>query len=349
MPSMIGTNTYDFASLKNQCREIIEKELGEPESRTESYSKFRCPLHAEKTASFVVYEDHYNCYGCGSNGDAVDFLQRRHHMTTKQVMEYLGLAKGDNSQAVEAYRKQRETEKATRKAELDQKRHEFSQGDLWETYHRNLDDRTRWEWRTVGIPDYWQDMWRLGYTKNKCYEHNNELYHSPALTIPYSTFVNGKPPEYYTVQYRLLNPVNPKDKYRFENGLGSGLWVARPDLHPGEKLTRVLLAEGMKKAAVAYIVLAGAMQVLGAPSKNGLSAYVDVLKQFEEVYVWMDPDITNRPEKAKNDWRPNDELLCSLLPQARYIRYPKKLDDTVLEYGLTNENLLDIMRYSSRR
>ncbi|MFT9091880.1 MAG: CHC2 zinc finger domain-containing protein, partial [Gluconacetobacter sp.] len=24
-----------------------------------------CPFHGEKTPSFYVYDDHYNCFGCG--------------------------------------------------------------------------------------------------------------------------------------------------------------------------------------------------------------------------------------------------------------------------------------------
>ena len=37
---------------------------------------FRCPIHNEKSGSFVVYPDGgYHCYGCGANGrNALDFL-----------------------------------------------------------------------------------------------------------------------------------------------------------------------------------------------------------------------------------------------------------------------------------
>ncbi len=33
-----------------------------------------CPFHAEKTASFYVYDDGYHCFGCGAHGDAISFV-----------------------------------------------------------------------------------------------------------------------------------------------------------------------------------------------------------------------------------------------------------------------------------
>jgi hypothetical protein len=340
---------YNFSALKTRCREIVERELGQPDSHTETYSSYKCPFHNERTPSFRVWDDHWTCFGaCGTTGDTVDFLQRLHHMTIKQVFEAEGVESNDSSQA--EYKLQRELERQARAAEVQAKREAFTHTNIWERYHANLTTESRAIWTSAGIEPYYQDMWKFGFTPDKPYEYQDTLLHSPALTIPYSTFINGQPPSYYTVQYRLLEPANPSDKYRFEKDLGSGLWVARPDLHPGEKLTRVLLAEGAKKAAVSYIRLRGAMQVLGAPSKNGLSAWIDVLAQFDEVYIWMDPDITEKPKSAKSDWRPGDELLCQALTQARYVRYPKyKLDDAILKFGMTKDQLLDIMKYSSRR
>ena len=37
-----------------------------------------CPLHQERTPSFVVYEDTqtFHCFGCGAHGDVLDSLER---------------------------------------------------------------------------------------------------------------------------------------------------------------------------------------------------------------------------------------------------------------------------------
>lgn len=35
-----------------------------------------CCFHAEKTPSFTVYDDKFKCFGCGEQGDVIDFVQR---------------------------------------------------------------------------------------------------------------------------------------------------------------------------------------------------------------------------------------------------------------------------------
>ena len=37
----------------------------------------KCPFHNEKTASMKVYDGNrgYHCFGCGKNGDIIDFVQ----------------------------------------------------------------------------------------------------------------------------------------------------------------------------------------------------------------------------------------------------------------------------------
>lgn len=38
------------------------------------YSIGKCPFHADSSASFAVYDDHFHCYGCNKHGDVIDFL-----------------------------------------------------------------------------------------------------------------------------------------------------------------------------------------------------------------------------------------------------------------------------------
>lgn len=35
-----------------------------------------CPLHAEKTPSFVVHPDHFYCFGCGIGGDVIKLVEK---------------------------------------------------------------------------------------------------------------------------------------------------------------------------------------------------------------------------------------------------------------------------------
>jgi DNA primase len=58
-------------------------------SRSGRQWKGCCPFHNEKTASFTVYDDHFHCYGCGANGDAIAFVMRAEGATFPEAVERL--------------------------------------------------------------------------------------------------------------------------------------------------------------------------------------------------------------------------------------------------------------------
>lgn len=49
-----------------------------------------CPFHKEKSPSFEVRQDYYNCYGCGQHGDAIDWLRNIEGMSFAQAIRKLG-------------------------------------------------------------------------------------------------------------------------------------------------------------------------------------------------------------------------------------------------------------------
>jgi hypothetical protein len=58
-----------------------------------------CPFHSEKTPSFQVHQDssgkwRFRCWGCGVNGDLVDFVQRRYGLDFKGALNHLGIRQG---------------------------------------------------------------------------------------------------------------------------------------------------------------------------------------------------------------------------------------------------------------
>jgi len=47
------------------------------DTRVNSKVKIRCPFHAERTASLVLFPTGgYKCFGCGAHGNSVDFLTK---------------------------------------------------------------------------------------------------------------------------------------------------------------------------------------------------------------------------------------------------------------------------------
>ena len=73
------------------CRDLIERDLGKPKYRSHKYSTYKCPLHnEEKGYSFVVYEDHWTCFGkCGHGGDAISWLMEYHNLSFQEACERL--------------------------------------------------------------------------------------------------------------------------------------------------------------------------------------------------------------------------------------------------------------------
>lgn len=50
-----------------------------------------CPFHNEKTGSFYIYLDknRYHCFGCGVNGDAIEFIMKLNGLNFVDAIKYL--------------------------------------------------------------------------------------------------------------------------------------------------------------------------------------------------------------------------------------------------------------------
>jgi DNA primase len=53
-----------------------------------------CPFHKEKTPSFYVFPakvgHRYRCFGCGADGDCIDWIQHHHSVDFKKAVAILG-------------------------------------------------------------------------------------------------------------------------------------------------------------------------------------------------------------------------------------------------------------------
>ena len=48
-----------------------------------------CPFHNEKSPSFNLYDDHFYCFGCKKNGDAIDFVRETQGLGFVDALRYL--------------------------------------------------------------------------------------------------------------------------------------------------------------------------------------------------------------------------------------------------------------------
>ena len=236
------------------------------------------------------------------------------------------------------HEQQQELEAAQLQSRLDT----FMASKLWEFYHQEMTERERWLWEKSGIPNEYQDLWKLGYMKH----YPSKQFNSDALTIPYFESENSA----LNIQYRLLQPPQVNNKYRFTRGLPSTLWLPEPD----RPLTGVcLLLEGMKKAAVTYIKVAGEAEftdytIIAVPSAASYGLLAQ-LSTFDEVIVAFDPD----QYKGKRDVLgaesppPITKVLDKIdAPIIRLAKFPTKIDDFFHLYGGTYSGFTSIIDQS---
>lgn len=91
-----------------------------------------CPFHKEKTASFTVYTDRYHCFGCGADGDVLDFVQAIGGGSRQEAIE--SLTGGKAPSMTPALKKKLTAEKAARDEKM-----------AFEHAKARLEAQRRWE------------------------------------------------------------------------------------------------------------------------------------------------------------------------------------------------------------
>ena len=298
-----------------------------------------CPIHRGKNRSgFSIYlkgsKQYWRCWSgeCGG-GDAIDFIKKINDCDFARAMEILtggGPLAPDPQAAIKRAEQARiELEESIAKAQ--NALAELKRAQIWIKFHENLETQEglRQLWRDAGVPDTWQDIWRLGYDPDFAYmcREADELQHSPTMTIP----IFGPAWEPINVRHRLLKPYNPKDKYRpHYKGLHPAPFICDPDA--GYSLDHVLVVEGEKKAMVTYTLLdSPKWQVIGIPAKT---AWCDNAERLSGHLVWVcfDPDGLKEARNACND------------VDGRIIELPAKIDDIILSGGLNQGQLRNLIK-----
>lgn len=331
----------DDIKARWDCRQVVGHDLGSPISKSGKWQSWPCPFHSEHTpGGFQVTRDGYKCFSCGENGDVIDWIVKYHDETFIRACEILNggrLMDSGPKQTAEraakhaeevAQRLQREIENAQKALE------ELRQAQCWLRYHEQLTLDAMTTWYKWGVPEYWQEYWKLGYEPDRVIWTGKEEWHTPSMTIP--VFAPGW--ECLNVRHRLLSPYRPGDKYRPErSGLPQALWISDPDL---DLSGQTLIVEGEKKAMVAYLAADRyQLRVIGLPGKNPNINLLDQLKNCEPIYLCLDPDA------GKESIGIASVLDAS---RCRLIELPEKIDDMILKYKLDNAWMGGIMRTARR-
>ena len=277
-------------------------------------------------------ERRYYCFGCGVGGDVIDYIMRRDNIGFVQACQALGWQGSTDRETLSRLQAERkaafEAEQKQRAAELDALLSEYSTQEIWEAYHRRMTASHFAWWESQGVPRDWQDYLRLGFTPDKIYlDSEGALRHSAAYTIPF--FHYGF--KFVNLQYRLSDPSNAHDRYRFESKLKTTYYMTTPNLPIGEQ---VVICEGAKKGMVCRIFggIGDDVTVLAVPSKVDFGGIGEAVKECGQAWIILDPDAWDKPKNAPQDWTPPPVRLARQVGrEARIISLPVKLDDLILQ------------------
>ncbi len=231
-----------------------------------------------------------------------------------------------------AAKAEQEAEERARAEYRRNKLSEFTTKEIWaELSERLTDEHIAW-WERNGIPEDLLRFARIGYKAYKFYyDSEKKEQHSPAYTIPWF----GENYTFETMQYRLINPVNPKDRYRFESDLGGGsnhFYRVCPSEPIGDS---VIICEGAKKAIVTWQWLAAEQTVIAAASANTLAPALEATKDCGLRYVILDPGAEHWANQIKD-------------ANTRIVDLPFKIDDGYNDYGFTREDFENALKQSRK-
>lgn len=337
----------DAILLKSDLLSYVEKAGGKPKGRANRYA-CACPLHGgdNPTALSIYNKDGkwlWNCFtgSCGG-GDAIKFVEVWQGLDFKRACEWINggaiedaqgmkeSAERRHAQAVEDLRIAKEKEDARRQELRIAERHLY--------YHNTMTQYHKDEWTKAGIDEGMQSFWTLGGCSDFIYVHEDAEYHTPTLTIPIFNDAN----ELITIQHKLLNPVNPKDKYRPERkGLGSHPFLAVPAM--GYDGGIVWIMEGAKKAMVTWTRADTDWQCVGLGSQEIYKSMVDTLRPIgKKVIVIPDPNTERNPSAFSKAHYLAREI------GAKIVRVNDKIDDLILSANLKQDDLYSMWKYARR-
>jgi len=107
-------------------RDVLEK-CGVPQPNRADF--IHCPFHkGDLDPSMKIYPKDFHCFGCGANGDVIDFVQRFYGMSFKDAFQYLGgtYEKPAFSSKLAIYRAEKAKEMRRKKARELQKHRELN-------------------------------------------------------------------------------------------------------------------------------------------------------------------------------------------------------------------------------
>ena len=88
----LSRSRFDFDAIRRD--NPLPQVVGAVVKLTQAGSEWKacCPLHADRTPSFTIYSGgkRFQCFGCGAQGDVLDFVQAYHGVDLPEAARMLG-------------------------------------------------------------------------------------------------------------------------------------------------------------------------------------------------------------------------------------------------------------------
>lgn len=336
----------DVINAKVRIEDLVIQAGGNPKFSGGRYTS-TCPIHGgDNPTAFSIFEKDgkwvWNCFtgSCGG-GDAIRFVEKWQGLKFREACEWINGGAITDIEGLKVSAEQRLEQARIETIEAKEKYlarlSEFQKTERHLQYHNNLKDR-QWMrdlWTQWGIDKEMQDFWYLGGVDDFIVDGTH---HTPTLTIP----IIGEDNELLNIQHRLVNPKDPKSKYRYDSkGLNADPFLAIPAM--GFDGDYVLVMEGSKKAMVTWTVCDSGWQTIGAPSQTLFKSLIEKLKPVgNRVVVIPDPNT----EKNPNAWRKAYELAKGV--NGYFMPVPLQMDDYILSAEINKDDLYKMIKLSRK-
>lgn len=340
---------FDISAIlaKSDLLAYVERAGGTPKGNGNRYS-CACPLHGgDNTTAFSIYFQDgrwkWNCFtgDCGG-GDAIRFIEVWQGLDFKRACEWINGGAVEDAQGMKESAEARHAaaliEEQAAKERTAARRKELQVAEIHLYYHNNMTQYHKDQWTQAGIDEGLQNFWTLGGSPDFEYLEDGDIYHSPTLTIP----IFGEYRELLTIQHRLLNPHNPKSKYRPEKtGLHAHPFLAVPEM--GYDGGMIIVIEGAKKAMVTWTRSDVSWQCIGADSQEMYKSLIEPLKPVgKRVIVIPDPNTTGNPNALRKGWNLAKEIGGS------FLQVPIKIDDLILQTEMKQDQFYSMLKQARK-
>ena len=337
----------DAILAKSDLLAYVERAGGTPKGGGNRYA-CACPLHGgDNTTAFSIFVKDgrwiWKCWtgNCGQ-GDLITFVEVWQGLKFKEACEWINGGAIEDAQGMKESAEQRHAaaliEEIAAKERTEARRKELQVANIHVHYHEGMAQWMKDKWTEAGIDEGMQAFWTLGGCEDFTYKDAEDLYHSPTLTIP----VFAETRELLTIQHRLLNPHNPKSKYRPEKtGLHAHPFLAVPEM--GYDGGKILVVEGAKKAMVTWTRSDSDWQCIGVDSQEMYKSMIEVLKPAgARVIVISDPNTEGNPNALRKAWHLAKEIGGAM------VNIPAKIDDLILQTEMNQDGLYNLIKQARK-